>query len=788
MILSIDNRSAEFRKNATILQVAEDHNIYVPHLCSHPELTPYGGCRLCIVEVEGMRGYPTACTTIAEEGMVVRTQSKTLQEMRLEILQLILSEHPSACLICAEAKDCLDFQQTIRKVGITTGCRWCPKDEDCELQKVVKSLGIEEITFPVYFREIAVETIDPFFDRDYNLCIFCGRCVRICQEQRKSAIIALKKRGRLTTIGPAFDQSHLEANCEFCGACVSVCPTGAMAEKSRKWHGVANEFQNSVCPLCSLNCDIQIARKENRVIGTLPLGDPHQAGGELCVKGRFCLSEWVNHPQRSQDPQFRFPEGMGVISWHEAVQRAGTILKNSAAARTAVYLSPYLTLEEIAAAKLFFQQVCPTLHITSSVLNQKLISFLSLSLKSVTLEEIEDSDLLISVFLNGNHNYAPLTLAIKRAAEKGIPYLQIGWITDTTSRFAALRQMPQPGREKQFFDGIVRGLSGGVVKSRDIKSITAALEAASAPVVILSAEILNLSSAEQILPAIEKIITLTGARLFTVHPYGNLAGLLSLISVETNEVVSRLIADNEIDTLYLVGDNPFEARPAVKSIIYQNVFPPVDSLAADLILPAATFGEISGSYYSGSGMRKKFQKAIAPPKMALPHQTIFSQIAAAMGNKASAFDPKEISRLIPEKAKMFLPACAEKNEADKKNIQKRNKPAFILVQEKSPHFYHGISLGKIIAGMKAIAPEDTIIINPEDAHKMGIAKGDAVALKSALTEKTFPVAIGKIIPPGVAYLRSSVQAFAFTANPQPVEIVPLAGQKKKNPPSGRSHV
>jgi NADH dehydrogenase/NADH:ubiquinone oxidoreductase subunit G len=787
MKLSIDNRSAEIRKDATILQVAEAHNIYIPHLCSHPELTPYGGCRLCIVEVEGMRGYPTACTTVAEEGMVVRTQSKTLQEMRLEILQLILSEHPSACLICAEAHDCLDFQQTIRKVGFTTGCRWCPKDEDCELQKVVKSLGIEEITFPVYFREIPVETNDPFFDRDYNLCIYCGRCVRICQEQRKSSIIALKKRGRATTIGPAFDQSHLEANCEFCGACVSVCPTGAMAEKSRKWHGVAKEFQNSVCPLCSLNCDIQIAHKENKVIGTLPLGDPQQSGGELCVKGRFCLSEWVNHPQRSQDPQFRFPEGMGVISWPEAVQKAGTILKNSAAARTAVYLSPYLTLEEIAAAKLFFNRVGIT-HITSSILNLKLISFLSLSLKSVTLEEIEDSDLLISIFLNGNHNYAPLTLAIKRAAEKGIPYLQVGWINDTTSRFAAFRQMPQPGREKQFFDGIVRDLSGGDVKSRDIKSSTTALKAASAPAVILSAEILNLSSAEQILSTIEKIIAITGARLFTVHPYGNLAGLLSLISVETNEVVSRLIANNEIDTLYLVGDNSFETRPAVKSIIYQNVFPPVDSLAADLILPAATFSEISGSYYNGSGVRKFFQKAIDPPKMALPHQIIFSQIAAAMENKDIAFDPTEIARLIPEKAKMILPACTEKSVEDKKNIPKKINPAFMLIQEKSPHFYHDISLSKIIAGMKAIAPEDTIIINPADANKMGIAKGDAVEIKSAQEAKTFPVAIRKNIPPGIVYLRSSVQVFTCKANPKPVEIVPIADQKKKNPPSGRTHV
>jgi anaerobic selenocysteine-containing dehydrogenase len=112
----------------------------------------------------------------------------------------------------------------------------------------------------------------------------------------------------------------------------------------------------------------------------------------------------------------------------------------------------------------------------------------------------------------------------------------------------------------------------------------------------------------------------------------------------------------------------------------------------------------------------------------------------------------------------------------------------MLIQEKSPHFYHDISLSKIIMGMKAIAPEDTIFINPVDANQLGIAKGDAVTVRTTLEAKTFPVAIRKIIPPGIAYLRSTVQVFACSANPQPVEIVPIADPKKKNPPSGRSHV
>ncbi len=788
MKLNIDNRVTEIPGKATILQAAEAHGIYIPHLCSHTELTPYGGCRLCIVEVDGMRGYPTACTTLVEEGMVVRTQTKTLLEMRREILQLMLSEHPAACLICDEAEECLDYQQTIRKVGITTGCRWCPKDEDCELQKVVKSLGIQEITFPVYYREIPVETDDPFFDHDYNLCIYCGRCVRICQEFRRSSVIAFRKRGRLTTIGPAFGRSHLEANCEFCGACLSVCPTGSLAEKERKWHGAAKELTNSVCPLCSINCDIQIAHAGNKVIGTLPPGDPHQSGGELCVKGRFCLGAWVNHPRRIQAPQFRFPEGVGVISWDEAAQKAGALLKASAVGRTAVYLSPYLTLEEIAAAKLFFQRACPSAHITSSVLTPKLTAFLFLSQRSITLKEMENSDLLLSLFVNGNYNYAPLTLAIKRSAEKGANYMQIGWLADTTSRFASERHLPPPGGEGQFLEAIVRSLSGGAAKTDDSQSIATALKAASAPVLILTAELLNLSSAERIMPAIERIMALTGAQLFTVHPYGNLSGLLSLITAETSEDVSRLVANNEVDILYLVGDRPFATRPTVNAVIYQGVFPPPDSLAADLILPSATFGEIAGSYYDDAGERKKFPQAVNPPEMSLPHQEIFSRIVGTMGSPDAELDPEEVLRHIPVKAKAILPACKTGRGPTRKGIQKKVRNGFMLLQEKSPHIYHDVSLSGIIAGMSAIAPEDTLIMNPDDAERMGIVKGDRVAIQSSGEEISYPVATRKNIPTGFVYMQPSCQVFAGKDNPLAVEIVPIADAKSKHPQSGRNHV
>ena len=129
--ITMDNKVLQVKRELTILQAAECFGIYIPTLCAHEALTPFGGCRMCIVEVDGMRGFPTACTTPVEEGMVIRTHTAQVQNERREILQLILSEHTSSCLICGQKEECREYMGTIRKAGVITGCRYCPNDGQC---------------------------------------------------------------------------------------------------------------------------------------------------------------------------------------------------------------------------------------------------------------------------------------------------------------------------------------------------------------------------------------------------------------------------------------------------------------------------------------------------------------------------------------------------------------------------------------------------------------------------------------------------------------------------------
>lgn len=204
--LTIDGREVTTTKGKSILEAALDADIYIPNLCYHPDLTPWGACRLCVVEIEKIRGAPTSCTLQAENGMVVKTRTPLVDNIRRVAMELILANHPQDCLTCEQ-------------------------NLNCELQAVAQYLNIKHQPLRISPREIPVNTSNPLFDHDLSKCILCGRCVRACYELRGAGVLSFMQRGKDTYIGTAFDRSLIEANCRFCGACVEVCPTGALRDK-----------------------------------------------------------------------------------------------------------------------------------------------------------------------------------------------------------------------------------------------------------------------------------------------------------------------------------------------------------------------------------------------------------------------------------------------------------------------------------------------------------------------------------------------------------------------------
>ena len=304
--LRIDGRKVTVRKLSTILDAARKLDIPIPTLCHHPELSPYGGCRMCIVEVKGSAKPVASCTTFAKEGMDVVTSSPNLDKFRRTTLELLLSDHPTDCMVCERAGD-------------------------CKLQELAYFYGIRENRFLGERRVYTKKDNNPFIERDMEKCILCGQCVRVCDEIQGVGAIDFAYRGLKTKICPPFEK---DLNCEFCGQCVEICPTGALTGKMWTHRGRQNFKEvDTVCPYCGCGCNLTLFIRRNEVIRISSKENTINKGW-LCAKGRFGY-EFIKSPDRLKKPLIRIgPKDRSAndsafkeVEWDEALDYIASRLK-----------------------------------------------------------------------------------------------------------------------------------------------------------------------------------------------------------------------------------------------------------------------------------------------------------------------------------------------------------------------------------------------------------------------------------------------------------------------------
>ena len=302
--LSIDGREVSVPTGTTVMRAAALSGGSIPKLCASDNLKQYGSCRLCLVEIDGMRGTPASCTTPAAQGMVVHTQTDKVQKLRRGVMELYISDHPLDCLTCSA-------------------------NNDCELQDQAANVGLRDVRFGYEGDNhlgAATDISNPYFDFDPSKCIVCSRCVRACEEVQGTFALTIDGRGfgSKVSAGLASDD-FLSSECVSCGACVQACPTATLNEKAVKTIGKPERSVITTCAYCGVGCTFRAEMRGEEVVRMVPWKDGKANRGHSCVKGRFAWG-YARHQDRMTKPMIRnrIDEPWREVSWEEAIGYAAS--------------------------------------------------------------------------------------------------------------------------------------------------------------------------------------------------------------------------------------------------------------------------------------------------------------------------------------------------------------------------------------------------------------------------------------------------------------------------------
>ncbi|MBS7668272.1 formate dehydrogenase subunit alpha [Croceicoccus gelatinilyticus] len=306
--LSIDGREVTVPEGTSVMRAAAEIGGDIPKLCATDMVKSFGSCRLCLVEVEGMRGTPASCTTPVTEGMVVKTQTPRLEKLRRGVMELYISDHPLDCLTCSA-------------------------NNDCELQDAAAEVGLRDVRYGydgAHHLGQVPDLSNPYFLFAPDKCIVCSRCVRACDEVQGTLALTVEARGFDSKIsaGTAKDD-FLSSECVSCGACVQACPTSALMEKSVKQHGKPERSVVTTCAYCGVGCTFRAEMRGEQLVRMVPWKEGKANRGHSCVKGRFAWG-YANHKDRITSPMIRdsIDEPWREVSWAEAISYTAGRLKD----------------------------------------------------------------------------------------------------------------------------------------------------------------------------------------------------------------------------------------------------------------------------------------------------------------------------------------------------------------------------------------------------------------------------------------------------------------------------
>lgn len=708
--LIIDDKLVEFSEGQTILDVARDNGIYIPTLCYIDGLPPYGGCRLCMVNVEGMKGYPTACSTPAQKDMKIMTNNEELQNLRRELMNLILSEHPYSCLVCDSRDICEEFRTSKNKSGRTFGCFSCSNKEDCEIRLITDHLGIKNFRYDSEYKNLPLKREDPFFEQDYNLCILCGKCVRICSELRGIGAINFINRGPETRVSTAFDLLHLDTNCQFCGACVDVCPTGVLTAKNTKWVLRSNNFVTSICGFCSVGCGFDYYSNNEKLVESIPNKENITNKGQACVIGRFCAPPFTNGKERLRDPLIKKENNLIPCGWDEAHTIIRENLLKFKPEEIAVLASSDLSNESAYILNKFSSRILKTNNV-STVSDEDMIAIFYNLLKKLvgetsltrSFQDIGNSKWILLINANIQITHPVLMINLKRAKDHGVKILSLN-IEDTPLPFETRSlldyefNLPKE-RITSFLLLLIKNLlQNGESQRKTIKNLAEFhswlekikisnhptefkdiidLIIGNKPGTVLLGHSRNLSKTylEDLIGILLDLVVLSDNQIGIIPLWerGNTEGVFQNFSYtpDSRETIFKKIKERKIKALYLTERiEDLSLLENIEFLILHDIYPSDNFQYANVVLPACTFIEDSGSLINSELRIQKFKKSASGFGKSRPDWDIFCELATKYGGlNAGEFQFSNTDEVFNEFEKQVLKNKAGLSSRSKKSLK-----------------------------------------------------------------------------------------------------------------------
>jgi len=433
--LTINGQPRQFHQRLSILQALRSLHIEIPAVCYDERMKPFGGCRLCVVQVNGGERPVIACDTHISDGMMIETHTPEIEEWRRSLLRLLAQEYPAENLRRFPDKE---FHRLIRAYGLEGECAGSASPE-------------------------LLDESNPYIHVDMSQCISCFRCVRICDEVQGQFVWQVWNRGDATRIRPNSGTTLRESSCVSCGACVDTCPTGALEDKSVLSFGTAIDWTRSTCAYCGTGCEMNVGTRDGQIVVIKPVPDAPVSRGHLCVKGRYAY-DFVRAQDRVTEPMIRVASKWKTVSWDDAISFTAEALQRIATQHgpdsVGVLGSARATNEENYLAQKFARVVLGTNNVDccARVCHAPTASAMKLMLgagaATNSFDDIERARTILVCGANPTENHPIVGARIKQATLRGTRLIVIDPRKIELTHYSTLHLQLKPGTNVPLLNAI----------------------------------------------------------------------------------------------------------------------------------------------------------------------------------------------------------------------------------------------------------------------------------------------------------------------------------------------